>query len=75
MAHFHGICHENCAPKYVEGILELRKLDFRGLKGHFNAKEANFRGLIAKIGHYWPILTTGTYVWHNFMDFAKVTVT
>ena len=39
---------------YVEGVLELRKLGFRGLKGQFDAKKANFRGLIAKIDHLRP---------------------
>ena len=70
MAHFHGVCHGNCAIKYVGGILELRKLHFRGLKGPFNVKNANFRGLIPKIGHYRPILATRTHLWPIFMEYA-----
>ena len=70
MAHFHGLCHRNCAQRYVGGILELRKLDFRGLKGQFDVKKANFRGLIAKIGHLRPILASRTYLWPIFMDYA-----
>ena len=58
MAHFHGIGHGNCALSYVEGVLELRKLDFRGLKGQFDVKKANFRRLIAEIGHLRPILAS-----------------
>ena len=55
MANFHGIYHRNCSPRYVGVVLVLRKLGFRGFKGQFDVKKANFRGLIAKIGHYWPI--------------------
>ena len=36
----------------------LRKLDFRDLKGQFDVKKANFRGLIAEIGYLRPILAT-----------------
>ena len=36
------------ALKLVGEILELRKFDFRGLKGGFNVKNAFFRELIAK---------------------------
>ena len=70
MAHFHGICHGNCPLKYVGGILELRKLDFRGLKGQFNVKNANFKGLIAKIGPYRHILATRTHTWAIFMEYV-----
>ena len=70
MAHFYGLCHRKCALRYVEGILEHRKLDFRGLKGQFDVKKANFRGLIAKIGHYRPILATRTHLWPIFMEYA-----
>ena len=70
MTHFHGLCHENCALRYVGGILELRKLDFRGLKGQFDVKKANFRGLIAKIGHLRPILASRTYLWPIFTDYV-----
>ena len=69
MTHFHGIFHGNCALKYVGGILELRKLDFRGLKSQFNVKNANFRGLIAKIGHLRPILASRTHLWPTFMGY------
>ena len=70
MAHFHGIGHVNCALSYVEGVLELKKLDFRGLKGQFDVKMANFRGLIAKIGHYWAILASRNHLWPIFMEYA-----
>ena len=42
--HFHGICHEKFDLRYVGGFLEFKKLDFRGLKGQFDVKNANFRG-------------------------------
>ena len=35
----------------------FRKLNFRGPKGQLDNKKANFRGLIAKIGHYSLFLT------------------
>ena len=73
MAHFDETCHRNCALKYVGGILELRKSHFRGLKGHFDVKKANFMRLIAKIGHYWPILATITQ--NIFMEYAIGIVT
>ena len=41
---------------YVGGVLEFKKLDFRGLNSQFDVKNANFRGLTAKFGHYRPIL-------------------
>ena len=56
MAYFLGIFHGNCDLNIFGGVVEFRKLDFRGLKGQFDVKKANFRGLIAKIGHYRPIL-------------------
>ena len=68
MAHFYGLSHGNCALKYVGGILELRKLDFRGLKGQFDVKKVNFKGLIAKISYYRPILTATTHLWPIFME-------
>ena len=70
MARFNGLCHGKCALRYFRGILELRKLDFRGLKGQFDVKKANFRGLIAKIGHLRPILASRTNLWPIFMDYA-----
>ena len=39
MAHFHGLCHGNCDLRYIRGILELRKVDFRGLKDQFDVKK------------------------------------
>ena len=49
MAYFLGIFHGNCDLRYVGGVLEFRKLDFRGLKGQLDVKKANFRGLIAEM--------------------------
>ena len=69
MAHFNGLCHGNCALRHVEESLEIRKLDFRGLKGQFDVKKDNFRGLIAKIGHLRPILASRTHLWPIFMDY------
>ena len=62
MTNFHGICHRNCALKYIGGILELRKVGFRGIKGLFDVKKANFRELLAKIGRYRPIVATRTHL-------------
>ena len=70
MIHFHGICHGEFDPRYVGGFLEFRKLDFRGLKGQFDVKKANFRGLIAKIGNYRPNLASRTHIWPISMDYA-----
>ena len=70
MAHFLGICHRNCAPRYVGGVLEFQKLDFRGLKGQIDVEKANFRRLIAKIGHLRPILASRTYLWPIFLEYA-----
>ena len=33
--------HDNFALSYTEGYLEIRKLDFRDLNGHFDVKKAN----------------------------------
>ena len=70
MAHFDGVCHGNCSIRYVGGILKLRKLDFRCLKGQFDVKKANFRVLTAKIGHLRPILASRTHLWPIFMEYA-----
>ena len=70
MAHFNALCNGNCALRYVGWILELRKLGFRGLKGQFDVKKANFRGLIAKIGHLRPIFASRTHLWPIFMDYV-----
>ena len=68
MAYFHRIRHMKCDLKYVGEDLELRKLGFRGLQGQFGVKKANFRGLIAKIGHLKPILASGTHLWYIFIN-------
>ena len=70
MAHFHEVGHGNCVLRYVGGALEPRKLDFRGIKGQFNVKMANFRGLIAKIGRVRPILTSRPHQRPIFMDYG-----
>ena len=44
MAHFHGICHGKFALRYVGGVPEVKKLDFSGLKGQFDVKNAHFWG-------------------------------
>ena len=48
MNHFNELCHRNCDIRYIRGILEIIKLDFRGIKEQLDAKNVNFRGLIAK---------------------------
>ena len=53
----------------------LIKLDLGGLKGQFDVKKANFRGLIAKIGHYRPILAIRPHLQPIFMDYAMRIVT
>ena len=63
MTHAHVLCNGNCALSYVRGVLELRKLNFRDLKGQFNVKKASFRGLIVKIGYLNPILASTTHIW------------
>ena len=74
MTNLHELCHRNCALRYIGGVLVLRKLDFRGLKGPFDVKKANFRRPIAKIGHYMPILASRTHLWPIFAFFAVITV-
>ena len=51
------------ALRYVGGVLELSKLDFRGVKFQINVKKDNFRGLIAKIRYFRSILTSTTHIW------------
>ena len=70
MTHFLGLCHGNCGLRYVGGILHPRKLDFRCVKGQFDVKKANFRGLTAKIGYLRPILTSRDHLWPIFMDYV-----
>ena len=62
----------NVPLRYVGGILGHRKLDFRGLKGQFDVKKVNFRGLIAKIGHVRPILPSRSHLYPIFMEYAII---
>ena len=62
MAYFLGIFHGNCHLRNVGGVLEFRKLDFRGLKDQFDVKKANFRGLIAEIGYLRSIMASRTHL-------------
>ena len=70
MTHFHELCHRNCVLRYVRAILKLIKLNFRGLKGQFDVKKVNLRGLIANIGHLRPILAIRMHLCPIFMDSA-----
>ena len=74
MAHFHGVVHGNCALRYLGGFLVLRKLDLRGLKGQFDVRKVNFRGLIVKIGQFWlPEPTNGPFSWSTLWElYSKV---
>ena len=66
MAHFMCYALEN-VPWYVGVVLELRKLDFRGVKGQINVKKSDFTVLIAKIDYLRPILTSTAHLWPIFM--------
>ena len=68
MAHFHDLCHRNCALKCIEGIFELRKVDFGGLNGQFDVKKANFRGLLAKIDLFGAYLGFENPLATHFLD-------
>ena len=57
-------------PKVRWRVSSAYKVKLWGLKGQFDVKKANFRGLIAKIGHYWPILATKTHLWHIFIEYV-----
>ena len=70
MTYFQGLCHGNCALGYVERILQLRKLDFRGLKGQFDVKKANFRGLFAEIDYLRTTFHSRIPVWPIFMIYV-----
>ena len=70
MAHFHGLCHGNCALRYVGGDVGVKKLVFWGLKGQFDVKMARFRGLTVKIGYLSPILATRTPLLPVFLEYA-----
>ena len=74
MTDFLGLCHGNCGLRHVRWILQARKLGFRGLKGQFDVKKANFRELTAKIGYLRPILTSTDHLWPIFMDYVIGTV-
>ena len=75
MIHFHGIFHREFELSYVGEFLEFKILDFRGLKGQFDVKKANFRELIAKTVHYRHILASITHLWPIFLDYSMGTVT
>ena len=70
MTHLHGLFHGNCTLGYVGRILKLKKVDFSGLKGQFDVKKVNLRGLIANIGHLRPILAIRMHLCPIFMDSA-----
>ena len=70
MTNFHGLCHGIYSLRYVEGILQPRKLDFRGLRGQFDDKNANFKGLGTKNGYLWQILPYGTHLGSILLDCA-----
>ena len=59
-----------CLLGILGGILELRKLNFRGLKGLFDVKKANLRRVIAKNGYLRPIITSRTHVRSIFMEYV-----
>ena len=75
MDYFLGIFYGNCDLRNVGGAQEFRKLGFRGLKGQLDVKKANFRGLIAKISHYRPILASKTHPWPVFLEYSMGIVT
>ena len=70
MIHFYGLCHRSCALKCITGVLELRKLDFRGLKGQLDVKKAKIGELISKIGYLRPVLTSRIHLRPILMNFA-----
>ena len=70
MTHFDDLCHGNYALKYIGRVLELKKLDFGGLKSLFEVKNAIFGVLIAKIGYVWPILTSRSHLRPILMNFV-----
>ena len=71
MAHFYRLYHGNCALRFGGGIPELKKLDFRGLEGQFDAKKDNFRGQIAKNQQLRPILASRTHLCRIYGLFHK----
>ena len=75
MVHFHGICHRKFDLTYVGWFLEFKKLDFMGLKGQFDVKKANFRGLIAKIDSNRPIMASKPHLCSILMEYAMGNLT
>ena len=59
MVLFYGLRQEHGDLRYVEGILGIRKLDFRSFQRPIRCKKSNFRELMAEVGHYRPILASG----------------
>ena len=70
MANFLELCYGNCGLMDYRGILQPRKLDFRGVKGQFDVKKANFRGLTAKIGYLRLIFTSRDRLWPIVTDYV-----
>ena len=70
MAHFHVVCLGNYAFKYVGGVLEFRKLDFRDLKGQFDVKRPNLGSQKAKISDLGRILASRTHNGPIYMIYA-----
>ena len=57
-------------PKVRWRVSSAYKVKLWGLKGQFYVKKAKFRGLIDKIDHYRPILTTRTHLQPIFIDYG-----
>ena len=74
MAHFHELCHGNCCLWYIEGIVELRKLDFRSLNDQFGVKMASFTGLLSEIDYLGTTLPFRIPVWPIFMIYGMKVV-
>ena len=63
-------CREKSSLKFIGVIDGQWKLDFWGLKSHFDAKKAYFMGLLAKIGYLRSVLASRTQKWPIFMIYA-----
>ena len=61
MNHFHELYHGNCTLRYIGGVLELRNINFRSLKGQFDVKKAHFRGLNQLLEAYFDIYYGAMY--------------
>ena len=70
MAHYILFYHGIFALRYTGGILELKKLDFRGLICQSDVRKVNFIRVIAKIGYLRPIFTSRTHLWPIFKDYV-----